>query len=277
VKKTKPFRAGFFQFDIKRGGVRRNLGTVLGAIQKLAADKVRLTVLPEMWTSGFVAADVERLVDESEHAVQELRRAARRHRMVITGSSYERAGRDIFNTAFVIDADGEIVGSYRKIHLFSPGGEHLNFTEGKTPLVVQTEVGKLGMSICYDLRFPELYRALSEAGAEVVVVPAQWPVERLNHWQTLLRARAIENQIFLIGCNRTGTDKRTPTTTLKFPGASVILDPWGRELAAAGGRTGAHWAEVDLSQLAQVRKQIPVWVDRRPAAYKATPKSKLLV
>lgn len=272
MSKPKTFRAGFVQFDIKRGDVKRNLEAVAAGLKTLAADRVRLAVLPEMWTSSFVAADVERLVDESDRAVHALRRAARRYKMVLAGSSYERAGKDIFNTVFVIDADGEVVGTYRKIHLFSPGGEHLNFAEGKTPLLVQTAVGKLGATICYDLRFPELYRALAEAGAEVIVVPAQWPTERLTHWETLLRARAIENQVFVIGCNRTGIDRRSPTQTLRFPGASAVLDPWGRALAAGKSRPAAKWAEVDPAQLAEVRRRIPVWVDRRPPAYKISTK-----
>lgn len=268
--KPRPFRAGFVQFDIRRGQVGANLKTVLAGLAALAKAKVRLAVLPEMWTSSFIAADVERLTEESHAALLEVRRAARKYGMVVAGSSYERVGRGVHNTAYVVDADGEIVGGYRKIHLFSPGDEHINFVEGKEPLLVQTAVGMVGVTICYDLRFPELYRALAAAGAQVIVVPAQWPVERLAHWQTLLRARAIENQIFVIGANRTGVDVKSPQLRLRFPGASAVVDPWGETLAT-GRRAGAYWAEIDPAQIAAVRKRIPVWTDRRPQAYKLKP------
>jgi predicted amidohydrolase len=268
VSKNRRFQAGFVQFDIQRGAVRKNAATVLKGLTRLAEDKVKLAVLPEMWTSGHVPEDLTRLVEESEQAMQDVRKLARRHRMVVVGSSYERSGKSIYNTAYVVDADGSVIGQYRKIHLFSPGDEHLHFQPGAGPLLVSSAVGKLGVTICYDLRFPELYRNLTEAGAEVIVVPAQWPVERVAHWETLLRARAIENQVFVIGCNRTGTDRRSPTVTLRFPGASAILDPWGRTLAQGKSKAAMLHAEIDLSIIDEVRKRIPVWKDRNVGAYR---------
>jgi predicted amidohydrolase len=261
------YRAGFVQFDIKRDRVEANLAMVETQLAALARAKVKLAVLPEMWTSSSVPGELERIAAESAGAVQELRGFARRHGMVVVGSSWERVGRHVYNTAQVIDADGEIVGAYRKIHLFTPGGERLTFKEGKTPLIVQTAVGLVGVTICYDLRFPELYRALAGAGARLIVAPAQWPAARVAHWRTLLSARAIENQVYVLGCNRTGVEKKTEGT-LKFPGASALIDPWGETLATKGASAGCAWGEIDDAVIDTVRKRIPVWNDRRPGAYK---------
>lgn len=267
-KKHPKYRAGLVQFDIKRGHVSANLKTVLRWLTRLAERNVRLAVLPEMWPSSMVASDVDRLVDESETALQEIRRFARKHAMTIVGSSYERASERIYNTAYVVDADGSISGQYRKIHLFSPAGEHINFQAGDVPLVVNTTAGRLGVVICYDLRFPELLRMLCEQGAEILIVPAQWPSLRQDHWNTLLRARAIENQVFVIGCNRTGHENRGSGLALTYGGGSVLIDPWGRTLASRRATAGIAEAEFDFAVIDKVRKSIPVWTDRSPATYK---------
>ena len=268
TQERRPYRAGLVQFDIKRGRVDANLRTVLRWLHRLAERNVRLAVLPEMWPSSMVADDVDRLVDESEVALQEIRRFARQHRMTIVGSSYERAGNGIYNTAYVIDADGTVNGQYRKIHLFSPAGEHIHFQSGDVPLVVNTAAGRLGVIICYDLRFPELLRMLCEQGAEVLIVPAQWPSARQDHWDTLLRARAIENQVYVIGCNRTGHEQRSSGLALSYGGGSTIIDPWGNTLASRKATAGIADADIDFAVIDKVRRSIPVWSDRMPNTYR---------
>ncbi len=263
-------RAGYVQFDVERGNVAGNLRKALRGLKRLADAGVRLAVLPEMWTSSLINTDVDRLVAESESAVQEIRRFARNHTMTVVGSSYEHARGRVYNTAYVIDADGAISGQYRKIHLFTPGGEHLHYHSGRTPLIASTSVGRLGIVICYDLRFPELLRTLCERGAEVLIIPSQWPRARLDHWRTLLRARAIENQVFVIGCNRTGTEVRGDVT-LEYGGGSAIIDPWGEVLCERLSRSGADWADLDRAVMNDVRRRIPVWTDRVPQTYKLKP------
>jgi omega-amidase len=265
---TATFQAGYVQFDIKRGNIRANLRAALRGLQNLADADVKLAVLPEMWTSGMVAGELSRMVEESDAALQEIRHFAQQHAMVVIGSSYERVGKSIFNTARVIDADGLLVGNYRKIHLFTPGDEHKHFAEGDMPLLVSTAVGRIGVTICYDLRFPELFRGLCEAGADLITVSAQWPTARQEHWTTLLRARAIENQVHVIAANRTGVDERIPGKPLVFSGGSVIFDPWGRELVTHRSRAAAGSARVDAGERHAARKNIPVWSDRRPKAYR---------
>lgn len=264
---TNSVRAGFVQFAIQRGQVGANLAMVLAGLKSLARARANLAVLPEMWTSSFVPEQAERLIAESEAAFEQVRRFARKASMVIIGSSYERSGRDIYNTAYVIDANGATVGRYRKIHLFSPGGEHIHFRAGDQPLITNCAVGRVGVAICYDLRFPELVRGLCTRGAEIVAVPAQWPTARIEHWDALLRARAIENQVFVIGCNRTGTELRDGTR-IHYPGHSTILDPWGRILTRRRRATAALYADLNPAVREEVRSAIPVWSDRKPNVYR---------
>ena len=258
-----PIRAGFVQMDIRKGQISENLRTALRGLERLAKQEVRLAVLPEMWTSGFVADEITRLADESAEAWLQLRKFARHHGMVIVGSAYERQAEQIYNTATVVDTDGQVAGMYRKMHLFSPGGENLHFTPGSVPLIAETEVGRLGVTICYDLRFPELYRGLARMGAEMMVVPAQWPAARMLHWDTLLRARAIENQVFVVACNRVGQETKHEGH-LHFTGHSVVLDPWGRVVARASGRPATAWGLLQPEMIESVRQAVPVWRDRHP-------------
>ncbi len=262
------FLAAAVQFDIRIGRVRHNLSGVLKSLEKLAKNKVKLAVLPEMWTSSTPPGGLDQVIGESEEALHELRKAARKHRMVIVGSTFERERSKVFNTAYVIESDGSIAGAYRKIHLFTPAGEDKTYTAGNTPLLAKTSVGALGVTICYDLRFPELYRNLTAAGAEIMIVPAQWPGERLSHWSTLLRARAIENQVYVIGCNRTGTELRGESLKLKYEGGSTIIDPWGEVLAQKIGKSSAITASIRPGLITEVRKRIPVWDHVKPQAYR---------
>ncbi|MGH7792749.1 MAG: nitrilase-related carbon-nitrogen hydrolase, partial [Thermodesulfobacteriota bacterium] len=146
--------------------------------------------------------------------------------------------------------------------LFSMAGENTYFKSGGERLVVDTPLGKLGVIICYDLRFPELARGLALNGAEMLVVPAQWPKARLNHWRTLAIARAIENQSFVIACNRTGRD-----TKEEYPGHSLIIDPWGDVLAEGEEEEGFIIAEIDLERVNVVRRTMRCFDDRRPEVY----------
>lgn len=140
--------------------------------------------------------------------------------------------------------------------------EHQYLSSGDRLALVETAWGQVGLSICYDLRFPELFRAYALSGARIVVVPAEWPHPRLAHWQTLLRARAIENQMFIIACNRVG---RTGSNT--FCGHSAIIDPWGETRIEGGESEDLLVATIDLDQVDAVRRQIPIFADRQPQLY----------
>jgi len=172
---------------------------------------------------------------------------------ILMGSILEVDDRDQkYNTSVLIDRRGRILAQYRKIHLFSyHSKEKRSLVAGKEVVTTPTELGIIGFSICYDLRFPELYRALVKKGAEIIVCPAAWPYPRLDHWITLNRARAIEAQCYVVGCNQVGAP--TPTTTLA--GCSMITDPWGEVIATAGRAETIIEAVTDVTLVRKTREE----------------------
>jgi len=257
------FKAGIIQFDIRRGDLDGNLRTVKQRILTLAKNRVRLIVLPEMWSVGFANKHLHELAETTPGVLEDLSGLARQYKITIIGSLPEKKGRDIFNTAYVCDADGSIVGSYRKVHLFSPTRENQYFKPGRKAVIATTSLGPIGLMICYDLRFPELCRALTMAGAPVVAVMAAWPGERRRVWDLLLRARAVENQLFILGANRCGSDN-----DLAYAGHSRIVSPDGEVLSRAGKRPAVLSATIDLRVVEQTRKHIPCLKETVPEAYK---------
>lgn len=249
------------QFNVTQGDVDANLTYVREALHRVAAQGVNLAVLPEMWSSGFAYRDLNRLALRTEEIVAELLELSARLKLVIVGSMPEPHGDKVFNTVYVID-NGKLAGKYRKIHLFSLLGEDRAFSGGDSWLLAETSIGMVGVIICYDLRFPELTRRLAVEGAQVICVPAQWPKPRQEHWRTLLRARAIENQLFVVACNTCGTVGK-----LDFFGMSMIIDPKGDLLAEGGESDVEIIAGLDLQAMNDWRAQIPCFNDRRPECY----------
>jgi len=253
--------AAAIQFTVTQGDVDANLARVREALPRVAAQGANLAVLPEMWSSGFAYRDLNRLALRTKGIVAELLELSGKYKMVIVGSMPEPDGDKVFNTVYVID-NGKLAGIYRKIHLFSLLGEDRAFSGGDSWLLADTSIGRVGVIICYDLRFPELSRRLAVEGAEVICVPAQWPKPRQEHWRTLLRARAIENQLFVVACNTCGRVGK-----LDFFGMSMIIDPKGELLAEAGESEGDIVAELDLQAMNDWRAQIPCFNDRKPECY----------
>jgi predicted amidohydrolase len=208
------------------------------------------------------------MAERTPSIVERLREFALSSGMVLVGSLPEAAGSNIYNTNYVIDADGKIAGSYRKIHLFSLHGEDRHFAAGDRTIVVPTAVGKLGIMTCYDLRFPELARRLALDGADILCLSAQWPVSRIEHWSLLLRARAIENQLFAIGCNGCGQEGK-----LQYAGRSAIISPSGAVLAESGSTEAAVSAIVDLDEIRAARELIGCFADRAPHLYGLGPEA----
>ncbi|MFV9690465.1 MAG: carbon-nitrogen family hydrolase [Desulfobacteria bacterium] len=258
----KPLHAGVIQLDVKSGDVYANLKKAREHIKKLADSGVRVMVLPEMWSTGFVNEDTDRLSQSTPGVLDEISRLAEKAHAIIIGSFPEKIGARIFNTAYVIDEQGTICATYQKIHLFSPTDEHRWFHRGQRSVVCPTSAGPVGLLICYDLRFPELCRLLALKGARILIVMAQWPAVRASHWETLLAARAIENQVFVLGANRCGQDN-----DLVYAGNSLIMSPYGETLARIGKRQGSITAVLDFDLLEQFRKTIPCFKERVPEAY----------
>lgn len=249
------------QFNIQLGSIDANVAYVREAVARVARQGCRLAVLPEMWSCGFHYKDLTELAKRTPEVVEEMGRLSAEHGMVLVGSLPEPDGDKVCNTAYILD-NGELVAKYRKIHLFSLMNEDRSFTGGDHWVVADTSVGRLGVFICYDLRFPELARRLALEGAEIVVVPGEWPKPREEHWRTLLRGRAIENQLFIVAANCCGVQGK-----LDFFGASLIIDPKGEVLAEGGYANCELTTVLDFTVMEQWRQQIPCFNDRKPDCY----------
>lgn len=224
---------------------------------------VDLAVLPELWPVGYFRfhryeQDAETLSGDTVTAIREL--AARRKIFILGGSFVERTGEGkLQNTSFLAGPDGKLVLTYRKTHVFGyHSREATLLTAGDTVSVAETPLGNVGVTTCYDLRFPELYRELVDKGAEIILVPSAWPKARLEHWLVLNRARALENQAYVVACNMAGTDDGT-----SLAGSSMVVDPWGEIVARAGEEEKVLLAEFDINRLRDLREEFPVLQDRR--------------
>lgn len=255
--------AGAAQFDVRLGDLDVNLDAAHSAIRELSDAGVNLAVLPEMWSSGFDNANLMHHAGQTPRVLDIVSEWSARYNMVIAGSLPEHVDDAVANTLFIIDTDGTLKGSYRKIHLFSPTGENRFFSAGKRRVVVDTSAGRLGLMICYDLRFPELCRTLALDGASIIVVSAQWPAARIRHWEILLQARAIENQLFVVAANRCGRDH-----AIDYGGSSAIVSPLGTVLARAVDGPQAISARLDRAELRDFRKRIPCFDERSPDSYR---------
>lgn len=226
-----------------------------------------LIVFPETCTSGYSAevfGEIERYAEEEcGKTLTMFRELAKEYRVCIcTGSLPESAADGIFNTVYLIGRDGAILGKYRKMHLYSAMDEDKAFGHGVEMPVFDTEFGKIAMMTCYDIRFVELSRTYAVRGAQAIVVVSNFPNPKVNHWRTLLQARAIENQLYIIACNRVGAAGEST-----YFGHSLIIDPWGEIVAEGGDVENIIEGNVDFCRIEQVRSTIPMYKDRRPSSY----------
>lgn len=218
-----------------------------------------LVVLPELWPNGgFAYPGWEASAQPLDGPVVTALRDATRElgALVHMGSLVERdeTGR-MFNTSVLLGRDGAVLATYRKIHLFGFGeGEPKLMTPGDDIVVHDG----FGLATCYDLRFPEQFRRLLDAGAEVVLIPAAWPAKRVAHWRLLAQARAVENQSYVVACNTAGEH-----SGVAMGGGSIVVDPWGTVLAEAGTGEEVLVVDLDLDSVARTRSSFPILADRR--------------
>ena len=250
-----------------------NAERLVGAIRDAAAGGAAMLFTPEM--SGMLDRDRDRASSKArceaeDEVLAAVREAAKDARIwVHLGSlALKGEGGKLVNRGFVIDDQGEVRASYDKIHLFDvdlPTGESWRESAMYQPgheavLVPDTPVGKLGLTICYDLRFPALFQRLSEAGADVIALPAAFTVPTGRaHWQVLLRARAIESEVFVVAAAQAGRHEDGRETY----GHSLVADPWGELVLEMDGEPKLGFADIDLSRIADVRARIPVHQHRR--------------
>lgn len=248
-----------------------NLASATALVRDAAGLGAQMVFLPEMWPFiGHDEAKVAGAQDLDGPIVTAMRELANQLGIWLQpGSFAERspvAGR-VYNTALVIRPDGEVHAIYRKIHLFDidlPGGSVLMESDTVTPgdraVVSETPFGGLGLSICYDLRFPHLYRALRAGGADIIVVPAAFTAHTgKDHWEVLLRARAIEQQVWIVAANQGGLHNSKRASH----GHSMIIDPWGHVVARCSDGPGLCLARVDPDRVGRVRAALPCADHRR--------------
>ncbi|ELZ13839.1 Nitrilase/cyanide hydratase and apolipoprotein N-acyltransferase [Halovivax asiaticus JCM 14624] len=266
------FRLALAQFGPDAGAVADNRARAIELIERAAARGADLVALPELFSVGYFAFDAyERASEpiEGETARLVADAAATNDVAVLAGTIVEDlaatesvqtpAPSGLANTAMLFDADGERRLVYRKHHLFGyESAESDLLVPGDAVDVAEIGPFTIGVTTCYDLRFPELYRQLVEQGATLVLVPSAWPYPRVEHWQTLTRSRAIENQLYLGAVNGAGSIEES--TLL---GRSTVYDPWGTPIASTGDDSGLVVADLDPATVSDVRADFPALADRR--------------
>lgn len=259
-------KIALIQSDILLGEPKKNRKKFEQLMEQAVSRTVKpdLIVLPELWNTGYALQTIDKLADpEGEESRAWLSAFARRHGVYVVGGSIaEKRSGKVYNTMLVFNRLGEELGSYSKIHLFRLMEEEKHLAPGERKVTFELGGTTAGAAICYDIRFPELTRSLALQGAKLLIVAAEWPYPRLHHWRTLLMARAIENQMYVIGCNRIGTSGSD-----SFFGHSMIIDPWGEIVAENSEREEIVTGTIDLSSVDEIRSRIPVFSDRRPSLY----------
>ena len=227
---------------------------------------VEVAVLPEVWTTGYslgkLSEQAETLTGE---LVMQLSTLARRKNMyIVAGSIAMNMAGKYFNTTLVFDNKGDIIGRYNKIHLFSLFAEEKIFAPGQERTVVDIAGVKSGLAICYDIRFPELARLMTLAGADVMIFPAVFSVSTgPDHWELLMRGRAVDNQVFVVGA----APANTAESACQAYGHSMVTDPWGKIIGSAGTEEEILIVELDLNRMYTVREQLPLLRHRRADVY----------
>lgn len=236
---------------------------IIRTMQLVDDQDADLVVLPELWHVG--AFDIEKAREHAEPIdgalVTTMSEAATRNKVWLHGGSFTELGEDgeHYNTAVIFDPNGNLAVRYRKIHLFGfDGGETTLMNGGEELIVIDTPLGPTGIATCYDLRFPEMFRALNEGGAEAFLLCSGWPDKRIAHWTTLNQARAIENQAWMVACNEVGTHADTT-----LGGRSIVVDPLGAIVAEGGTGEEVITADVEPSKVASWRAAFPAQSDRR--------------
>jgi len=253
-----------------------NLEKAERLVARAAATGADVVLLPEKW-NALGSADVFRAAAEpleGGETVEAMRSWARQHGITLVGGSITEAreGHEkLSNTCVVLDTDGEVAAVYRKIHMFDVevGGHVYRESEAEEPgdeiVVCEAEGWSVGLTVCYDLRFPELFRILALGGAELVTVPAAFTLYTgKDHWELLLRARAVENQCYVAAANEWGSHGEGKASY----GRSMIVDPWGVVLAVAPDEDTVVSAEIDRAHMGRIRKSLPALANRQPAAYR---------
>jgi omega-amidase len=251
------------QMNIALGDTRKNIAQMEKWTAEAARRGSNVVVFPELWSTGCAWEQSKELASTLNTGVfDDMSAAATQNKICVVGSVLEKRGTEVSNSSAFFAPNGRMLGVYRKIHLFGLMDEDKWLQPGSASLMMDLPWGKTGMAICYDLRFPELFRRYAVDGAIMNILPAEWPLARVEHWRALVIARAIENQCYMIVCNAAGMTGETA-----FGGHSMVVDPWGKVIVEAGETPQLITCEIELDVVAEVRGRIPVFDDRRPELY----------
>jgi predicted amidohydrolase len=249
----------------------KNIRTALAMVTKAAERGARLVVLPEIFLYPYELNLMKEIADEQEETLQQFKALAKQqHIFLCTGSLPEKNTEGIFNTSYLVDPAGEVILKYSKCHLFDIHLPHLvvqesaAFKPGKELALVETPLGKIGLLICYDIRFPEMARKLALSGVEILLVPAAFnTITGPAHWHVNFRARAFENQLYVAAAS----PARNNRSRYKAYGHSMLIDPWGMILREAGTGEQIVWADFSAERIKEVRQNLPLLKHRRQDLY----------
>ncbi len=254
------------QISLKLGDLEANTKKLLQKLEQAYNVGADIVVFPEMSDTGY---DNKIMIDLAQNwesgTIPELCKAAEKYKLNVVAGVSERVEDGVYNSMAIIDRNGKIIGKYRKTHLCTvePFFEHKLFKAGDKLCQLELENINCGFINCYEIRFPEIVRTLSIQGVKILFVPAAFPMVRLQHWKILLEARAIENQIFIVACNRVGLDNKN-----NFCGLTTIIDPYGTTTASGSAiHEKLIVGEIDMEMINTVRSQIQVHQDRRSDLY----------
>lgn len=252
------------QMDIAYGQPEANRKKVEKKVAQAMKQQPDLIMLPELWDTGYDLTRLDEIADDYGQTNKAfLKKLAQKYQVAIIGGSISnREETGVYNTLYAFDQTGKQIVEYKKAHLFRLMDEEKFFKAGDQDGLFHLDDLLCAAVICYDIRFPEWIRKMILQGANILFVPAEWPKPRLSHWRHLLISRAIENQCYVVACNRAGKD---PKNT--FAGHSLVVDPWGEVITEAGENEEILFAKLDLSLVQKVRSKIPVFTDRRPELY----------
>jgi len=251
-------KIALMQMDIVSGDKQANFSKVHSLIHDVK--DCDLLLLPELWSTGYCLEKAGELAEDVGNgpSFAVMAEVARLNNVFVGGSLLSRKGAHFYNTFVLVAPTGHTIATYDKTHLFRLMGEDRYLAAGNNLTAVQTPFGQVGLAVCYDLRFPEIFRHYASVPVDINLLVAEWPRPRLEHWRTLLQARAIENQCFMAACNRVGSDG-----TSTFFGHSLVVDPWGEIVLLAGDSEGVFTVTIDTGKISEARSKIPALTDRR--------------
>ncbi len=244
-------KIGLVQYNPKWESKEENKKKITELIKR-DFKKSSLLIFPEMTLTGFTMQSLKFSESISGDSFKYFSDIAMQYKIFVAGGLIEKENENCFNSLILLNPDGKLISKYRKIHPFSYSTENKHYKRGVEVKIAEINGLKVGLSICYDLRFPELYRFYAKERVHLIIVIANWPDTRIEHWKTLLKARAIENQCYVAGINRVGDDPK-----LHYPGFSSVYDPMGIAVISLKNEEKITFSEVNKEKVERIRKNLP--------------------